>query len=73
MAKLTSELRPHRESSRLCTCPYLDRVGHAHPLGNEYLAAVQRTDQLLGRIINTVADRPELRTLSLSLPRITGE
>ena len=67
---------PSRHSPREFTFVHLslpDRVGHAHRfMGNEYLAAVQRTDRLLGRIINTVADRRSYAaTLSLSLPRIT--
>jgi Type I phosphodiesterase / nucleotide pyrophosphatase len=66
VAKLTAELR---RSAREFTFVHLslpDRVGHAHSfMGKEYLAAVQRTDQLLGRILNTVDDRPDLRRHTL--------
>ena len=66
VAKLTSELRHSPREFTFVHLSLPDRVGHAHRfMGNEYLAAVQRTDQLLGRIINTVADRPELRRHTL--------
>ena len=34
-------------------------------MGKQYLAAVQRTDRLLGRILSTVAARPALRRHTL--------
>ena len=68
VARLTAELR---RSPRVFTFVHLslpDRVGHAHSfMGNDYLAAVERTDRLLGRIVNTVAARPALRRQTLVL------
>jgi hypothetical protein len=34
-------------------------------MGKQYLDAVRHTDRLVGRILNTVADRPELRRHTL--------
>ena len=66
VAKLTAELRRSPREFTFVHLSLPDRVGHAHSfMGKEYLAAVQRTDQLLGRILNTVDDRPDQRRHTL--------
>jgi hypothetical protein len=66
VSKLTAELRRSPREFTFVHLSLPDRVGHAHSfMGNEYLAAVQRTDQLLGRILNTVDDRPDIRRHTL--------
>jgi Type I phosphodiesterase / nucleotide pyrophosphatase len=66
VAKLTAELRRSPREFTFVHLSLPDRVGHAHSfMGKQYLAAVQRTDRLLGRILNTVAARPALRRHTL--------
>jgi Type I phosphodiesterase / nucleotide pyrophosphatase len=68
VAKLTAELRRSPREFTFVHLSLPDRVGHTYSfMGKEYLAAVQRTDRLLGRILNTVADRPALRRDTLVL------
>jgi Type I phosphodiesterase / nucleotide pyrophosphatase len=68
VAKLTAELRRSPREFTFVHLSLPDRVGHAHRfMGREYLDAVDRTDQLLGRIVNTVADQPALRRQTLVL------
>ena len=68
VAKLDAELRRSPREFTFVHLSLPDRVGHAHSfMGREYLDAVQRTDRLLGRILNTVADRPALRRQTLVL------
>jgi hypothetical protein len=68
VAKLTAELRRSPREFTFVHLSLPDRVGHAHSfMGKEYLAAVQRTDRLLGRILKSVADRPALRRHALVL------
>jgi len=66
VAKLTAELG---RKPRMFTFVHLslpDRVGHARGfMSQPYLGAVKRTDKLLGRILNTVADHPALRRHTL--------
>jgi hypothetical protein len=68
VGKLNAE---QRRSPREFTFVHLslpDRAGHRHSfMGGEYLDAVERTDELIGRILNTVADRPALRRHTLVL------
>ena len=59
VAKLTAELRRSPREFTFVHLSLPDRVGHAHGfMGQEYLDAVEHTDRLLGRILDTVADRP---------------
>jgi hypothetical protein len=68
VAKFTAELRRSPREFTFVHLSLPDRAGHAHSfMGREYLAAVQRTDRLLGRILNTVAARPSLRRHTLVL------
>jgi hypothetical protein len=68
VAKLTAELRRSPREFTFVHLSLPDRAGHAHRfMGREYLTAVQRTDQLLGKILNTVASRPALRRHTLVL------
>jgi Type I phosphodiesterase / nucleotide pyrophosphatase len=68
VARLTADLRRSPREFTFVHLSLPDRVGHAHSfMGNKYLDAVQRTDRLLGRIVNTVADRPDLRRDTLVL------
>ena len=68
VARLTAELRRSPREFTFVHLSLPDRVGHAHSfMGRDYLDAVERTDQLLGRILNTVADRPALRRQTLVL------
>jgi Type I phosphodiesterase / nucleotide pyrophosphatase len=68
VARLTAELRRSPPEFTFVHLSLPDRAGHAHRfMGREYLTAVQRTDQLLGRILNTVAARPALRQHTLVL------
>ena len=65
-AKVTAELRRSPREFTFVHLSLPDRVGHAHSfMGKQYLAAVQRTDRLLGRILSTVAARPALRRHTL--------
>jgi hypothetical protein len=66
VAKITAELRRSPREFTFVHLSLPDRVGHAHGfMSKQYLAAVQRTDQLLGRILKTVAARPSLRRHTL--------
>ena len=66
VAKLTAELRRKPREFTFVHLSLPDRVGHARGfMSQPYLAAVKRTDTLLGRILNTVADRPALRRHTL--------
>jgi Type I phosphodiesterase / nucleotide pyrophosphatase len=68
VARVIAELRRSPREFTFVHLSLPDRAGHAHRfMGNEYLDAVQRTDRLLGRILNTVADRPALRRHTLLL------
>jgi Type I phosphodiesterase / nucleotide pyrophosphatase len=68
VATFTEELR---RSPRAFTFVHLslpDRAGHAHEfMSKEYLEAVKQTDRLLGRILDTVAERPRLHRHTLVL------
>jgi hypothetical protein len=66
VAKLTAELRRKPRDFTFVHLSLPDRVGHASGfMSHRYLNAVKRTDRLLGRILNTVADRPALRRHTL--------
>jgi Type I phosphodiesterase / nucleotide pyrophosphatase len=66
VAKLNAELRRSPREFTFVHLSLPDRVGHTHEfMGQEYLDAVQHTDRLLGRILNTVAARPALRRHTL--------
>jgi Type I phosphodiesterase / nucleotide pyrophosphatase len=68
VAKLTAELRRSPREFTFLHLSLPDRAGHAHEfMGKEYLDAVEQTDRLLGRILKTVADRPELHRHTLVL------
>jgi hypothetical protein len=68
VARVTAELRRSPREFTFVHLSLPDRAGHAHSfMGGDYLDAVERTDQLLGRILNTVADRPALRRHTLVL------
>jgi Type I phosphodiesterase / nucleotide pyrophosphatase len=68
VAKLTAELRRSPREFTFVHLSLPDRAGHAHEfMGNEYLDAVEQTDRLLGRILDTVADLPELHRHTLVL------
>jgi hypothetical protein len=65
-SKVTAELRRRPREFTFVHLSLPDRVGHASGfMGPQYLDAVKRTDRLVGRILNTVADRPELRRHTL--------
>jgi predicted AlkP superfamily pyrophosphatase or phosphodiesterase len=66
VAKVTADLRRGPREFTFVHLSLPDRVGHASGfMGEAYLDAVQRTDRLVGRILNTVADRPKLRRHTL--------
>jgi hypothetical protein len=66
VAKLNAELRRSPREFTFVHLSLPDRVGHTHEfMGPEYLDAVQYTDRLVGRILNTVAARPGLRRNTL--------
>ena len=68
VAKLTAELRRSPREFTFVHLSLPDRAGHAHDfMGKEYLHAVESTDRLLGRILNTVATRAALRRHTLVL------
>jgi len=68
VAELTAELGRSPREFTFVHLSLPDDVGHSHTfMGKQYLAAVQRTDQLLGRILNTVADHSALRRHTLVL------
>jgi predicted AlkP superfamily pyrophosphatase or phosphodiesterase len=68
VAKLTAELRRSPREFTFVHLSLPDRVGHSHDfMGKKYLDAVESTDRLLGRILNTVATRPALRRQTLVL------
>ena len=68
VARVTAELRRSPREFTFVHLSLPDRAGHAHGfMGSEYLDAVERTDRLLGRILDTVADRPALRRHTLVL------
>ena len=65
-SKVTAELRRKPRDFTFVHLSLPDRVGHASGfMGKQYLDAVRHTDRLVGRILNTVADRPELRRHTL--------
>jgi predicted AlkP superfamily pyrophosphatase or phosphodiesterase len=65
-SKVTAELRRKPRDFTFVHLSLPDRVGHASGfMGKKYLDAVRRTDRLVGRILNTVADRPEQRRQTL--------
>jgi Type I phosphodiesterase / nucleotide pyrophosphatase len=66
VSKFTAELRRKPRDFTFVHLSLPDRAGHSSGfMGPQYLDAVRRTDQLLGRILNTVADRPDLRRHTL--------
>ena len=66
VAKVTAELRRKPREFTFVHLSLPDRAGHASGfMSRPYLQAVERTDRLLGRILNTVADRPALRRHTL--------
>jgi hypothetical protein len=66
VAKVTAELRRKPREFTFVHLSLPDRAGHASGfMSRRYLHAVERTDRLLGRILNTVADRPALRRHTL--------
>jgi hypothetical protein len=66
VAELIAELRRSPREFTFVHLSLPDRVGHRHEfMGPEYLDAVQYTDRLLGRILDTVAARPGLRRHTL--------
>ena len=68
VAKLTAELRRSPREFTFVHLSLPDRAGHAHGfMRKEYLDAVEQTDRLLGRILDTVADRPGLHRHTLVL------
>ena len=65
-SKVTAELRRKPPDFAFVHLSLPDRVGHASGfMGKQYLDAVSHTDRLVGQILNTVADRPELRRHTL--------
>lgn len=68
VAKLTAELHRSPRDFIFVHLSLPDRAGHAHEfMGKEYLDAVEQTDRLLGRILNTVTDLPGLHRNTLVL------
>ena len=68
VAKLTAELRRSPREFTFVHLSLPDRAGHAHGfMRKEYLDAVEQTDRLLGRILDTVANRPGLHRHTLVL------
>jgi Type I phosphodiesterase / nucleotide pyrophosphatase len=66
VAKVTADLRRRPREFTFVHLSLPDRVGHSSGfMGRQYLDAVQRTDRLVGRILNAVADRPELHRHTL--------
>jgi Type I phosphodiesterase / nucleotide pyrophosphatase len=66
VSKVTADLRRRPREFTFVHLSLPDRVGHASGfMGRQYLDAVERTDQLIGQILNTVADRPALRRHTL--------
>jgi Type I phosphodiesterase / nucleotide pyrophosphatase len=64
--KLTAELRRSPREFTFLHLSLPDRAGHAHGfMGKQYLDAVQHTDRLLGRILNTMAGDASLRRHTL--------
>jgi hypothetical protein len=68
VAKLTAELRRSPREFTFVHLSLPDRVGHSRGfMGKQYLDAMERTDRLLGRILDAVAARPALRRHTLVL------
>ena len=68
VSKLDAELRRKPREFTFLHISLPDRAGHAHGfMGPQYIAAVKRTDVLLGRVLNTVDNRPGLRRHTLVL------
>jgi predicted AlkP superfamily pyrophosphatase or phosphodiesterase len=68
VSKLDAELRHKRRDFTFLHLSLPDRAGHAHGfMGRQYIAAVKRTDVLLGRVLNTVDKHPGLRRHTLVL------
>ena len=66
VSKVTAELRRNPRDFTFVHLSLPDRAGHASGfMGPQYLDAVRRTDRLLGRILDTVASRPDLRRHTL--------
>jgi hypothetical protein len=66
VSKVTAELGRRPRDFTFVHLSLPDRVGHASGfMRPQYLDAVERTDRLVGRILNTVADRPALRRHTL--------
>jgi predicted AlkP superfamily pyrophosphatase or phosphodiesterase len=68
VANLAAELRRSPREFTFVHLSLPDRVGHSRGfMGKQYLDAVEHTDRLLGRILDTVAARPALRRHTLVL------
>jgi hypothetical protein len=66
VSKFTAELRRNPRDFTFVHLSLPDRAGHASGfMGPQYLDAVRRTDRLLGRILDTVTGRPDLRRHTL--------
>jgi Type I phosphodiesterase / nucleotide pyrophosphatase len=66
VSRLDAELRRKPREFTFVHLSLPDRAGHAHGfMGKQYVAAVERTDVLLGRILKTVDRRPGLRNHTL--------
>ncbi len=60
---VSADLLDRHRAFRLVHLSWPDEVGHGHGwLGPEYLDAVERTDEQLGRIVDTIADTDRLRS-----------
>lgn len=72
-ARLVARLNAQLRSASPGTFTFLhislpDNAGHEYGfMGSRYLAAVKRSDQLLGTVLNTIAARPALRRETLVL------
>lgn len=66
VSKFTVDLRRNPRDFTFVHLSLPDRAGHASGfMGPQYLDAVTRTDRLVGRILNAVADRPDVRRHTL--------
>ena len=66
VSQVTADLRRRPRDFTFVHLSLPDRAGHSSGfMGRQYLDAVERTDQFLGGILNTVADRPALRRHTL--------
>lgn len=66
VARLNADLRRSPRQFTFLHLSLPDRAGHRYGfMSKEYLAAVRRTDRLLGSVLATIADRPALRRQTL--------